>query len=85
MVTRYEPAAKLMHGHALAIGMAFGATFSVKLGWLKEERNRIFNLLQSLELSIYHPILEDIELMVSGQENMNGWIKGTITKRYLRL
>lgn len=68
---RFEPSAKLMHGHAVAIGMAFGATLSKKLGWVTEdERDRIVNLLRKLELAVYHPILEDFELMISGQKNM---------------
>jgi len=68
---RYEPAAKLIHGHAVSIGMAFGATMSHICGWCTmEERDRIIALLRNLELSVFHPIIEDIKLMVSGQENM---------------
>lgn len=68
---RYEPAAKLMHGHAVSVGMAFGATLAVELGWLDaSDRDRILNLCQSLGLAVYHPILTDIDLMISGQKNM---------------
>ncbi|MEQ8752233.1 MAG: sedoheptulose 7-phosphate cyclase [Coleofasciculus sp. G1-WW12-02] len=68
---RYEPAAKLMHGHAVAVGMAFGASLATKLGWLQPtERDRIIALIRSLGLSVYHPILEDINLMIAGQKNM---------------
>lgn len=68
---RFEPAAKLMHGHAVAIGMSFGASLAVEMGWLKsEERDRIVNLCRSLGLSVYHPILEDTDLMIEGQKNM---------------
>jgi 3-dehydroquinate synthase len=68
---RFEPAAKLMHGHAVTIGMAFGATIAVEIGWLKPtERDRIIALCLSLGLSVYHPILEDIDLMIEGQKNM---------------
>ncbi|MBR8826695.1 MAG: sedoheptulose 7-phosphate cyclase [Gomphosphaeria aponina SAG 52.96 = DSM 107014] len=68
---RYEPAAKLMHGHAVTIEMAFGATLAVELGWLKPaERDRILNLCGELGLSVFHPIIEDIDLMVEGQKNM---------------
>ncbi len=68
---RYEPSAKLMHGHAVTIGMTFGATLSHKLGWLSaEDRDRIINLCRSLGLSVYHPILEDFDLMMEGQKNM---------------
>ncbi len=68
---RFEPTAKLMHGHAVAIGMAFGASLAVEMGWLKSaERDRIINLCRSLGLSVYHPILEDLDLMLEGQKNM---------------
>lgn len=68
---RFEPAAKLMHGHSVSIGMAFGASLAVEMGWLKvEERDRIINLCRSLGLSVYHPILEDIDIMLEGQKNM---------------
>lgn len=68
---RFEPAAKLMHGHAVAVGMSFGASLAVEMGWLKPvERDRIINLCRSLGLSVYHSILEDIDLMLEGQKNM---------------
>ncbi|MBO1349863.1 MAG: sedoheptulose 7-phosphate cyclase [Hormoscilla sp. GUM202] len=69
---RFEPAAGLMHGHAVSIGMAFGATLATLLGWISAaDRDRIIALIRSLDLAVYHPILEDIDLMVSGQQNMN--------------
>jgi 3-dehydroquinate synthase len=68
---RFEPAAKLMHGHAVTIGMAFGATLANEMGWLSVvDRDRIINLCQELGLSVYHPILEDTEIMIQGQKNM---------------
>ncbi|HBQ97409.1 MULTISPECIES: sedoheptulose 7-phosphate cyclase [unclassified Roseofilum] len=68
---RFEPAAKLMHGHAVTIGMAFGATLSAKMDWIGAgDRDRIINLCRTLGLSVYHPIVEDTELMFAGQKNM---------------
>jgi 3-dehydroquinate synthase len=68
---RFEPTAKLIHGHAVSICMAFGATLSYLLGWCtEEERDRIIGLLVKLELSVHHPIIEDSKIMISGQENM---------------
>jgi 3-dehydroquinate synthetase len=68
---RYEPAAKLMHGHAVAIEMAFGATLAVEMGWLEPaDRDRIVALCQSLGLSVDHPILEEIDLLLDGQKSM---------------
>ncbi|MGK7945491.1 MAG: sedoheptulose 7-phosphate cyclase [Microcystaceae cyanobacterium] len=68
---RYEPAAKLLHGHAVTIGMAFGATLANQMGWLNDsDRDRIINVCQILGLSVYHPILEDTDIMLQGQKNM---------------
>lgn len=68
---RFEPAVKLMHGHAVTIGMAFGATLSHQLGWLNpDDHSRILNLCANLGLSTYHPVLEDMDIMVEGQKNM---------------
>ena len=68
---RFEPAARLMHGHAVTIDMAFGASLAVEMGWLKpEDRDRIIALCRSLGLSVYHPILENFDLMLEGQKNM---------------
>lgn len=68
---RFEPAAGLMHGHAVTIGMAFGASLAVNMGWLSAaDRDRIVALCQSLGLSVYHPILEDTDLMIEAQKNM---------------
>ncbi|MDJ1174579.1 sedoheptulose 7-phosphate cyclase [Roseofilum capinflatum] len=68
---RFEPAAKLMHGHAVTIGMAFGATLAAELDWITAaDRDRIIALCRTLSLSVYHPILEDTELMLAGQKNM---------------
>jgi 3-dehydroquinate synthetase len=68
---RYEPAVKLMHGHAIAIEMCFGAALSVQLGWLEPaDRDRLIALTRSLGLAVYHPILEDLNLMIEAQKNM---------------
>lgn len=68
---RFEPAVKMMHGHAVTTGMAFGATLAVEMNWLKsEDRDRIIALCQSLGLTVYHPILEDMDIMIEGQKNM---------------
>ncbi|TAE60015.1 MAG: iron-containing alcohol dehydrogenase [Nostocales cyanobacterium] len=68
---RFEPAVKMMHGHAVTTGMAFGATLAVEMNWLEpEHRDRIIALCQSLGLTVYHPVLEDMEIMIEGQKNM---------------
>ncbi len=68
---RFEPAVKLMHGHAVTIGMAFGATLANHLGWLSDDNHqRIINLCSNLGLSVYHPVIEDDDIMIEGQKNM---------------
>ncbi len=68
---RFEPAAKLMHGHAVSIGMAFGASLATEMGWLsKGDRDHIIALCSSIGLSVFHPILEDMDIMLEGQKNM---------------
>ncbi len=68
---RFEPAAKLMHGHAVSIGMAFGASLATEMGWLSQgDRDRIIALCSSIGLSVFHPILEDMDIMLEGQKNM---------------
>ena len=68
---RFEPAAKLLHGHAVSIGMAFGASLAVEMGWLTtSQRDRIIALCRSIGLAVYHPLLEDATLLIDGQKNM---------------
>ncbi len=68
---RFEPTAKLMHGHAVSIDMVFGATLAVEMGWLPpSDRERIIALCLALGLAVDHPILADLELMIAGQKNM---------------
>ena len=51
--------------------MAFCPTLSHIQGWYtEEERDRIISLLRKLELSVFHPMIEDTKIMISGQDNM---------------
>ena len=68
---RFEPVVKLMHGHAVTIGMSLGATLALEMGWITtNERDRIVNLCHSMGLSVYHEIIEDTELMLQAQKNI---------------
>ncbi|MDE5119379.1 MAG: 3-dehydroquinate synthase, partial [Trichodesmium sp. St19_bin1] len=68
---RFEPVVKLMHGHAVSVGMSLGATLALEMGWItKDERNRIVALCSSMGLSVYHEIIEDTELMLQAQKNI---------------
>lgn len=67
----FELPAGLLHGHAISIGMGFGAYLSFAEGWISEEDfHRILKLFSDLELSLNHPILDDAELLWSCQVRM---------------
>jgi len=67
----FELPAGLLHGHAISIGMGFGAYLAFAEGWISEEQmHRIFSLFSNLELSLNHPILDNAELLWSCQVRM---------------
>jgi len=67
----FELPAGMLHGHAIAIGMSFGAYLSHKLGWISEdEARRVWNLFSTLELSLVHPILSNTEAIWQAQVRM---------------
>lgn len=64
----FEIEAGLLHGHAVAIGMGFGAFLSQRLGWITEaECQRILALISSFGLSLWHDILLKKETLWSSQ------------------
>ena len=67
----FEIEAGLLHGHAVAIGMGFGAYMSYKLGWLSERQmHRIMRLISSFGLSLWHDIMLNKETLWSSQEKI---------------
>jgi len=67
----FELPAGMLHGHAIAIGMGFGAYLSYQLGWIPEsEFRRVLNLFSTLQLSLVHPILENTEAIWQAQVRM---------------
>jgi 3-dehydroquinate synthase len=67
----FEIAAGLLHGHAVAIGMGFGAYLSYRHEWISQEDfRRILNLISSFGLSLWSDILLDRDLMWEAQEKM---------------
>ncbi|MEM9825717.1 MAG: sedoheptulose 7-phosphate cyclase [Planctomycetota bacterium] len=67
----FEIPAGLLHGHAVAIGMGWGAFVSHKQGWIPQtDRDRIFRLIESFGLSLYHDALTDEELLWAAQVKM---------------
>merc|ERR1711865_967745 len=67
----YEIPAGMLHGHAVATGMGFGAYLAAKEYFITEaEAQRIYRLISDLELSLWHPILDDYDVVWASQEKM---------------
>ena len=67
----FEIEAGLLHGHAVAIGMGFGAYLSYRLGWISEEAcHRIMRLISSFGLSLWHDVLENKETLWTSQQKI---------------
>jgi len=60
-----------LHGHAVAIGMGFGAYLSHRLNWISaEEFHRILRLIDSFGLSLWHDILLNQDTLWAAQEKI---------------
>ena len=67
----FEIEAGLLHGHAVAICMGFGACLSHRLEWITTaEFQRILRLLQGYGLSLWHDILDDKETIWRSQQTV---------------
>ncbi|MGF1492242.1 MAG: sedoheptulose 7-phosphate cyclase [Microcoleaceae cyanobacterium] len=67
----FEIEAGLLHGHAVSIGMGFGAYLSYRMNWIDaEEFHRILRLISSLGLSLWHGILHKKETLWGSQEKI---------------
>merc|ERR1719229_1535597 len=56
----FELPAGLLHGHAVACGMGFGAFLSFQHGWIRRSQMvRVLRLIQSFELSLWNRIMDD--------------------------
>merc|ERR1719413_339616 len=64
----YELPAGMLHGHAVGTCMGYSSYLSYLKGWLsKEEMDRILKLISDMELSLWHPIMDDIDLVYGSQ------------------
>ena len=64
----FEIPSGMLHGHAVACGMGFGAFLSHEQGWIStDDRDRILRLISDFELSLWHPILNDTQLIYKAQ------------------
>ncbi|MEL7499638.1 MAG: sedoheptulose 7-phosphate cyclase [Planctomycetota bacterium] len=67
----FEIPAGLLHGHAVSVGMGFGAFVSNQLGWIDSAKmDRIHNLIQTFGLSMWHDQLDDHGLIWDAQIKM---------------
>lgn len=67
----FEIAAGLLHGHAVAICMGFGAYLSCRLRWITElEMHRILTLMDAYGLSLWHDILDDEQVVWKSQQTV---------------
>ena len=65
----YELPSGMLHGHAVSTGMGLGAYLSFCEGWMTEdELIRILKLMSDLELSLWHPIMEDTQRIFNAQD-----------------
>merc|ERR1711865_488846 len=64
----YELPSGMLHGHSVATCMGYGTYLSYLKGWLtKDEMNRTHMLISDMELSLWHPIMDDIDLIYAAQ------------------
>ena len=54
----------MLHGQAVATCMGFGAYLSFVEGWVSEEEmHRILKVISDCELSLYHPVMDDDQMI----------------------
>merc|ERR1719336_3766224 len=64
----YELPAGMLHGHAVASCMGLGAYLAFKEGFISEQQlERIMWLISDMELSLYHPIMDDADRICATQ------------------
>jgi 3-dehydroquinate synthase len=74
----------VLHGEAVAIGMALDVLYAEKSGWLRhEEAVRVLALLQRLGFALYHPLLEKPALL-DGLAEFREHLGGNLTVMLLR-
>ncbi|NET10126.1 MAG: sedoheptulose 7-phosphate cyclase [Symploca sp. SIO2B6] len=67
----FEIESGLLHGHAVSIGMGFGAFLSYSYGWItKTDFERIMNLINAFGLSLWHDVLLNEETVWAAQEKI---------------
>ena len=67
----FEIEAGLLHGHAVSIGMGFGAYLSYRMDWINEQQfQRIMRLISSFGLSLWHDIMQRTDILWASQQKI---------------
>jgi 3-dehydroquinate synthetase len=67
----FEIEAGLLHGHAVAIGMGFGAYLSLRMNWIDQAQfQRIMRLISSFGLSLWHDIMLRTDTLWASQQKI---------------
>ena len=68
----YELPSGMLHGHAISTGMGYSTYTAWKYsGYITQaECDRVLDLLSTLELALYHPIMDNHELTYAAQEKI---------------
>ena len=67
----FEIEAGLLHGHAVSIGMGFGAYLSYRMNWINREQfERIMCLISSFGLSLWHDIMLKTDTLWASQQKI---------------
>lgn len=67
----FEIEAGLLHGHAVAIGMGFGAYLSYRMNWIDQKQfKRIMDLISSFGLSLWHDIMLRTDTLWASQQKI---------------
>lgn len=65
----YELPAGMLHGHAVASCMGYGAFLSYKRSWLSQVQfDRILKLISDMELALWHPIMDNHDLVIAANK-----------------
>merc|ERR1712013_838748 len=67
----YEIPSGMLHGHAVGTEMGFNAFLAAKENFITEaEAHRIYKLISDMELSLWHPIMDDYDVCWASQVKM---------------
>jgi len=76
---------RLLHGEAVAIGIALDCRYAVHAGYLPEaDADRILAVLEALGFALFHPVMNDFAGLIEGAEEFREHLGGTLAITMLR-